>query len=122
MSSAAEGAPKVGDMVKAGEGLTNAQQATVSLLGNASNIAGLITIAGSVTSIANNLSDNRKAKEMEEQQERNIKMKNKRIKKAERKQYWGQRSEIATNGMARDMFNSATGHTRYGASKLPGLK
>lgn len=117
-----EAAPKVGDMVKPGEGLTAAQERTIGLLGNASKIASLITIAGTATSIINNVSDNKKAKEMEKQQEKNIKEKDKRIKKAERKQYWEHRSELATSGMVMDMFDAATGHTRYGASKLPGLK
>lgn len=119
--SAGGTAPKVGDMINPNETITAGQEKALKGLGVAKNIAGLITIAGTTIDIANNVSKNRTAKKMEKQQEDKTKEKDKRIRRAKRKQYWLKESQIATHGMLTDMFDEATGHTRYGASKLPGL-
>lgn len=116
----AEKAPKVGDMIKPSETITAGQSLTLGGIDVISGAAGVITAVGTVLDIANNVSDNREAKKMKKQQEDNIKEKNKRVKKAKRRKYRKYDSPLSTNGVVQDMFNQSTGHTKYGASTLPG--
>lgn len=121
MSTIKETAEKVSESIPAEEALTDAQERTISALGLMGTAATVITMTGTVLDISKNVRNNREAKQMKKEQENTIKEKNKRIKKKNRKRFITHKSPIATNGVVQDMFNQATGHTRYGASKLPGL-
>lgn len=80
-----------------------------------------VMVVGTVLDIAGNLADNREAKKMEREQEKNLRDKDKRAKKSKRKYQRKHKGPLATSGIVQDMFSQSTGHTRYGASKLPGL-
>lgn len=117
---AKKAAPKVGELINPSETITAGQEKTLAGLGLLKTISGVITIAGTTLDIASNVSDNREAKKMQKEQEKKIAEKEKRIKRKNRKKYWREESQIATKNVLRDVFDDATGHTRYGASKLPG--
>lgn len=116
-----EEAPKVGDIIKPSETITAGQEATLGALNTLKGAATLITTVGTVLDISNNVKNNKEAREMQKEQEQNIIDKEKRIKKAKRKRYRKYNSPLSTNKVVMDMFDQATGHTRYGASQLPGV-
>lgn len=103
--------------------VTPGQEKLIKSFGNLGRIASVITTVGTVTDIANNVMDNREAREMKKQQERNEKDKMKRETK--RRKRYRRRSgshPLSTTGVVQEMFNQSTGHTSYGASRLPGQR
>lgn len=121
MSLEKEAAAKVGDFVNPAETITAGQELTLGVMKYGGTIASTIMTVGTVLDIAGNVKDNKEAKEMKKEQEMKVKAKaNKELKK-QRKYKRMKRNPLGTSGMALDMFDQATGHTRYGASKLPGL-
>lgn len=114
-------APKVGDMVDPSSTITAGQDKMISGMGLASTAITGIMAVGTVLDIVSNVSDNREAKKMKKEQERNLVKKEQRTNRAIRKKHMQTSGPFYQPGMALDMFDQATGHTRYGASKLPGL-
>ena len=91
-----------------------------SHLGTAANI---ITAVGTLADIANNVMDNREAREMKNQQEKNQKEQMKREeKKRKRRRRRNPSHPLNTTGVVQEMFNQSIGHTSYGASRLPGQR
>lgn len=103
--------------------ITPMQDKLIKGFSNASTIANIITGVGTVADIANNVMDNREAREMKKQQERNEKEKMKReTKKQKRYRRRSSSHPLSTTGVVQEMFNQSIGHTSYGASRLPGQK
>lgn len=121
MSLEKEAAAKVGDFVNPAETITAGQEKTLGIMKHAGTVAGTLMTVGTVLDIVGNVQDNREAKRMKEEQEEKVKAKADKELKKQRKYRRMKRNPLGTSGMALDMFDQATGHTRYGASKLPGL-
>ena len=121
MSVGKEAAAKIGDFVNPADTITAGQEKALGLMGHAGTVAGALMTVGTVLDIAGNIQDNREVKKMEKEQEEKIKAKADKEMKSRRKYRRMKRNPLGTSGMALDMFDQATGHTRYGASKLPGL-
>lgn len=103
--------------------VTPGQEKLIKSFGNIGTIANVLTGVGTVADIANNVLDNREARKMKEQQERNQKDKMKReTKKRKRHHRKSSAHPLSTTGVVQEMFNQSTGHTSYGASRLPGRR
>lgn len=117
-----DGVPKVGDIVNPSDTITARQDSIIKGLGTVSNITTGIMITGTVLDIVGNVMDNRESKKMEKQQEKNVKKKEQNALKKRRKRYNRGRHPLSHTGVVQEMFNQSTGHTRYGASQLPGRR
>lgn len=112
---------KVGDFVDPSETITANQETILKGLGHLGTAATVLTTVGGVLDIVSNVRDNREAKNMQKEQEKNLKKKQKNQIKGQRKYRRKKNNPLYTKGMVQQMYDQSTGHTRYGASKLPGL-
>ena len=104
-------------------GVTAGQNKLIKSFTGLNKAANIITTVGTLADIANNVMDNREAREMKNQQEKNQKEQMKReTKKRKRRRRRSPSHPLNTTGVVQDMFQQSIGHSSYGASRLPGQR
>ena len=128
---------KAGDFINAGETIASSASKAAGAADNLSgyqnkllkgtNIAGGIVggviAVGTTLDLIGNVMDSREARQMEKEQEDNLKKQEKEEAKTKRKRRRRRRGKrgLEDPGIVQYMHRNANNHTNYGASKLPGL-